>query len=83
MYVSHQQGTLNSPHIVLRTTQDAVDMIDLVRAEAAAIDRDLPLYGIQPMEAVRSDSVAQRRFVLVLVGVFGVLARRRRIGIYA
>ena len=43
-------------------------MVDLVRAEARAIDRDLPIYSIQTMEAVKSDSVAQRRFVLVLVG---------------
>ena len=49
-------------------------MIDVVRAEARAIDRDLPIYSIQTMETVKSDSVAQRRFILVLVGLFGVLA---------
>jgi len=49
-------------------------MIDVVRAEARKIDRDLPIYSLQTMETVKSDSVAQRRFVLVLVGIFGVLA---------
>lgn len=83
MYVSHLQGQLNSPYMVLRTTADASEMVDLVRAEAQAIDRDLPFYRIQPMEAVRADSVAQRRFVLVLVGIFGVLALAlAAIGVY-
>ncbi len=83
LYVSHLQGQVLSPYIVLRTVTDAADMIDLVRAEAVAIDRDLPVYRIQTMEAVRSDSVAQRRFVLVLVGLFGVLALAlAAIGVY-
>jgi predicted permease len=74
LYVNHMQGQILSPYIVMRTTGDAGEMIDLVRAEAQAIDRDLPVYRIQTMDAVRSDSVAQRRFILVLVGLFGALA---------
>jgi ABC-type antimicrobial peptide transport system permease subunit len=57
--------------------------VDLVRAEAQRIDRDLPLYSIQTMEAVKSDSVAQRRFILVLVALFGLLALTlAAIGVY-
>jgi putative ABC transport system permease protein len=74
MYVSTFQGAMNSPYIVVRTSGDASAMVDLMRAEAQRIDRDLPIYSIQPMETVKADSVAQRRFVLVLVGIFGVLA---------
>ena len=47
MYVSTNQGAMNSPYVVLRTTGDAAAMIDLVRAEARQIDRDLPIYSIQ------------------------------------
>ncbi len=83
MYVSHLQGSVVSPFIVLRTTGDARDMIDVVRAEAQAIDRDLPVYRLQTMEGVRSDSMAERRFILVLVGLFGVLALAlAAIGVY-
>lgn len=74
MYVSHLQGQVVSPYMVMRTVGDPAAMVDLVRAEARAIDRDLPLYRIETMEAVRSDSVAQQRFVLVLIGVFGIVA---------
>ena len=74
MYMNHMQGSLVSPYMVVRTTNDAATMMEMIRAEALAIDRDLPVYRMQTMEAVRSESLAQRRFVLVLVGLFGVLA---------
>jgi putative ABC transport system permease protein len=83
MYVSTNQGAMNSPYVVMRTAGDAATMIDLVRAEARQIDRDLPIYSIQPMEAVKAASVAQRRFILVLVGLFGGLALAlAAIGVY-
>jgi ABC-type antimicrobial peptide transport system permease subunit len=83
MYVSIFQGPMFSPYMVMRTTGNASDMIDVVRAEARQIDKDLPIYRIQTMEAVKSDSVAQRRFVLALVGLFGVLALTlAAIGVY-
>jgi predicted permease len=83
MYVSATQGLLGSPYVVMRTQGDARGLIDLVRAEARAIDRDLPIFSIQPMESVKADSVAQRRFILVLVGLFGALALAlAAIGVY-
>jgi putative ABC transport system permease protein len=83
MYVSTYQGSMVSPYMAIRTTGDAAGMVDLVRATARGIDRDLPLFSIQPMDQVKADSVAQRRFVLVLVAVFGVLALTlAAIGVY-
>ncbi|MGQ0733651.1 MAG: ADOP family duplicated permease [Acidobacteriota bacterium] len=73
LYIPHRGG-VQSPYIVLRTAGSADQMIELVRAEARAIDTDLPLYRIQTMASVRSESVAQRRFVLTLVSLFGLLA---------
>ena len=58
-------------------------MMEMVRAEALAIDRDLPVYRMQTMESVRSESLAQRRFILVLVALFGALALTlAAIGVY-
>jgi ABC-type antimicrobial peptide transport system permease subunit len=83
MYVSTNQGAMNSPYVVVRTSGNAADMVELVRAEARKIDRDLPIYAIHSMEDVKAESVAQRRFVLVLVGIFGVLALTlAAIGVY-
>jgi putative ABC transport system permease protein len=67
----------------MRTSGNAADMVDLVRAKAREIDRDLPVYRIQTMESVKADSVAQRRFVLVLVAIFGMIALAlAAIGVY-
>ncbi|HXG90158.1 MAG TPA: ABC transporter permease [Vicinamibacterales bacterium] len=83
MYVSTYQGSMVSPYIVMRTSGDASAMVDLVRAEARRLDRDLPLYTIQTMETVKSDSLAQRRFILILVALFGALALAlAAIGVY-
>jgi predicted lysophospholipase L1 biosynthesis ABC-type transport system permease subunit len=83
MYVSTHQGSMVAPYMVLRTAGDAAAMIPLIREEARRIDRDLPLQSIQTMESVKADSVAARRFVLVLVGIFGMLALAlAAIGVY-
>jgi predicted permease len=83
MYMNHMQGSIVSPYFALRTTTDAAAMMEMVRAEALAIDRDLPVYRMQTMESVRSESLAQRRFVLVLVALFGALALTlAAIGVY-
>ena len=39
-----------------------------------AVDKNIAAYDIRPMAQVRAESVAQRRFVLLLVGAFGALA---------
>ncbi len=83
MYASTYQGSMMSPYVVVRTSVDATTLVDLVRSRARTIDRDLPLFNIQPMDTVKSDSVAQRRFTLALVGIFGVLALTlAAIGVY-
>jgi putative ABC transport system permease protein len=83
LYMNHMQGSLVSPYIALRTSTEASTMMEMVRAEALAIDRDLPVYRMQTMEMVRAASLAQRRFILVLVGLFGVLALSlAAIGVY-
>lgn len=74
MYITYQQGPPVSPFIVLRTAGDPAAMIEAVRAEARGIDKDLPLYDIRTMSTLRADSVATRRFMLLLVAAFGALA---------
>jgi ABC-type antimicrobial peptide transport system permease subunit len=53
---------------------DAASLATAVRAAVQAVDKNIAAYDIRPMAQVRSESVAQRRFVLLLVAAFGVLA---------
>jgi len=74
MYITYQQGLPGSPFIVMRTTGDPAAMAETVRAEARRLDQDLPLYDIRTMSTLRSEAVSTRRFVLLIVGAFGILA---------
>ena len=74
MYISYLQGPPVSPFIVLRTAGDPAAVAETVRAEARLIDKNLPLYGMRTMSTLRSEAVATRRFILLIVGAFGVLA---------
>jgi putative ABC transport system permease protein len=74
MYINYLQGAPVSPFIVVRTTGDPALLAETVRAEARQIDKSLPLYDIRTMSTLRSDSVSTRRFILLIVGAFGVLA---------
>jgi putative ABC transport system permease protein len=74
MYTYYLQNPPTNPFIVIRTTGDPSALAAVVRGEVQAIDKSIAAYDIRPMEQVRSESVSQRRFVLLLVGAFGALA---------
>ena len=74
MYINYLQGPPVAPFIVLRTAGDPAALAERVRAEARAFDKNLPLYDMRTMQQLRSDSVAERRFMLLIIGAFGVLA---------
>ena len=76
MYVPARQGSgpPSAPFIVVRTAGDPVALADAVRRAVASIDPLTPIFGMRPMTEVRRESVAERRFLLTLVGIFGALA---------
>jgi len=45
-----------------------------VQERISSLDKDLPLYGITTLSALISESLAQRRFTLLLMGGFAALA---------
>lgn len=74
LYVSGVQNPPVSPFIAIRTSGDPAELADALRADARTIDPTLTLYAIRTMTEIRSDSVAERRFLLLLIGSFGALA---------
>lgn len=74
LYINYLQNPPIAPFIALQTSSDPAAVAELVRAEARALDPALTLYDIRTMEQIRAASVAERRFLLLLIGVFGVLA---------
>jgi len=74
LYISSLQNPPVSPFIALRTRSEPAALVEQVRFAARDLDPDLTLYDIRTMDNIRAASVADRRFILVLTGFFGVLA---------
>ena len=74
MYIYHRQGPPVAPFIALRTSGDPAALAEVVRNDIRQFDRGLALYDLRTMTDLRSESVSQRRFILVLMGAFGLLA---------
>ncbi len=68
---------------VVASTRERGDLLQWVRNELAAIDRDLVVYHPRPMATVMGRQVAQERFALTLMGIFAAVALTlAAIGIY-
>jgi putative ABC transport system permease protein len=60
--------------LAVRTTLDAEALAGSIHRELAAIDRDIPLYGLQTMNAYLSQNTEQQRLSVVLLAGFSGLA---------
>jgi putative ABC transport system permease protein len=74
LYLNYASNPPNSPFLVVRTTGPATDIAEHVRREARDLDPSMSIFDVRAMEDVRAESVADRRFVLVLMSGFGLLA---------
>ena len=74
VYTWYLQNPPTNPFLVLRTAAAPAALAPAVRAQLQALDKDISAYDIRPMDQVRAESVAERRFVLLLVAAFGALA---------
>jgi putative ABC transport system permease protein len=82
-YVPHAQQTDSYMQLVVRTSVDPASLTAAVRGQIRAVDANAPVYQIATMRQLISDSVAQRRFTLALLGGFAAIALlMAAIGIY-
>ncbi|HSR49523.1 MAG TPA: ADOP family duplicated permease [Acidobacteriota bacterium] len=74
-YVSVAQQTWPMTAFVVKTQlQDPTTLRQAIRMEAARLDRGQALHGFAAMSSLLDDNVAQRRFVLTLLGAFASVA---------
>ena len=70
--------------VIVRTKGDPFAVVPAVRAELAALDRNIPLSHVATMEQQMGNSLVQQRFRTVLLGAFaGVALLLASFGIYA
>ena len=60
--------------IVLRSTSNLAPLVQAARAEVSALDKDLPVTDIKPMEDIGAHALASARFTFLLIGSFAGLA---------
>ena len=72
---SHRYGfTTNSMSFAIRADGDPTRVLPAARAALHAIDPDVPIYDISTMDANITNSMGQRRFAMMLLGLFAVMA---------
>lgn len=77
-YVPQLQWTDSFNQLAVRTSPglmgDAAGLIAAIRREISAVDKDIPIYQIATMNRLLTTATAERRFTLLLAGVFAGLA---------
>ena len=82
-YVQRSLPFLRWMTFVARTSGDARQAINLVRARVQEIDAQQPIYSLDTMDATIARSVAERRFSLAMMGVFaGLTLVLATLGVY-
>jgi predicted permease len=73
-YIPHSQTQNAFMSLVVRTSNDPASLTSAVRGVISGLDKDLPVFRVKTMEQFVSDSMAQRRFAMTLVGIFAAVA---------
>jgi len=69
---------------VLRSFGDPVALVNAARSAVQAIDANQPIARVRTMEQIVTTSVANRRFQMILIGLFALLAVTLAVvGLYA
>jgi putative ABC transport system permease protein len=71
---AYLSGIASAMTVVVRSTNDPSALTNALREQVQALDKDQPISEIRTMEWYLSDSMAQRRFNMLLLGVFAGLA---------
>lgn len=74
MYLSYLQFPYNEMTLVISTSVPPTSITAAVRAAIHSVDPNQPVYGVETMDQVVSESISDRQFYLSLLGTFAVIA---------
>jgi len=74
VYAPLAQSPFDTMLLVVRTANDPSSLVEAARRQVASLDRNTPLYHVEPLDQHFSESVAVPRFISVLLGGFAGLA---------
>lgn len=83
-YIPYRQFTFGSLSVVARLTDDPSRLAAPFREAARSVDPSVVVYDVGTMDDMLSESLAQRRFFMILLATFAALAIvLAAVGIYA
>jgi predicted permease len=74
MYHPHTQNPSRAMNVVVRAGTEPAALTSAATAAVRALDPDLPIYNVKTMEARVDESLARRRFAMLLLALFAALA---------
>ncbi len=74
LYTPHAQEPSSTMYLVARAASDPSQVVGAINAEIRAMDASLPVYNVALMSERLSRSLAERRFSMLLLGLFAALA---------
>jgi ABC-type antimicrobial peptide transport system permease subunit len=75
IYVPHAQFPTRAMNVVVRAaTADPAALMPVVTGQIRELDPDLPIYNVRTMAERVNESLARRRFSMLLLTLFAVLA---------
>jgi predicted permease len=82
-YMPQSQYTTPAMNVVLRSSVAPASLTRAIKAQVREVDQDLPIYNVRTMDARVQESLSRRRFAMVMLSVFALLALAlATIGIY-
>jgi len=73
-YVPHLQSAWSFVSLLVRPKGEAQMLAGTLKQAVAAVDKDLGVAGLTTLDATLADSIAERRVLMTLLGVFAGLA---------
>jgi putative ABC transport system permease protein len=74
MYVPYPQDVFSTMWVVARSEGDPAQISSAARQAVREVDPGLPAYSLSPLENIVTESVAERRFSMLLLGLFAMIA---------
>jgi putative ABC transport system permease protein len=74
IYMPLRQWPVSFMSVVVNTTVPPASLSDAARAQVAAIDPNLPLSNVTPLDTILAKSISQQRFYMTLLTAFAAVA---------
>ena len=73
-YTSYRQEGEDRLVLAIRTDADPMRVVPGVRTAVRELDRAIPITGVTTMDSVAGDSLARRRFAMLLLSIFAAVS---------